>query len=472
MNLNPPSLEDFVLENAELQIENACLRREVANLKAENARLIAEKSSIIDEFKEYIHRHPIRVGVKIGKSYEIKLSTPQNQSGNNSDGSLGIQRKPGGQPGHKGHSRKNPEKITNTETIDVNICPHCGNHDLSGIQETRTRTVEDVPIPQPVVTEYTIHRRYCKYCRKLVEGQVLTALPQAKLGLTVMLIVVWLKIGMRLTEEAIPLILEQLCRIRISEGQVSHICTMIAEEFGEFYAQLEDEVREAHVRYIDETSWRENGDNLWLWAFVTNGVALYKIAKSRGHEVPLDVLGETPNGIDVHDRFRVYDKLQGKTGNRPQQLCWFHILGDSKELAELYGEEGEFIHKGLKEVFDEANNFEHTGTKEDVEKLIEKLGRVIDRDLSSTKCKKFAKTIFKDRDKLFQFVTNPDVEGTNNRAERAIRPNVVYRKISGGTRSAIGTKRYAVLGSVFQTFKLRGWNFIGKGFEIIHTSGH
>ena len=471
MNQNPYAFEDLVLENASLQIENAYLRSEVIILESEKATLIAENVSLVDKFKEYIHRHPRRVGVKSGKVYEIKLSTPQNSSGSNPDESLEKKRKPGGQPGHKGHSRKNPEKISRTEIVDINKCPHCGNHDLSGIQETRTRIVEDVPIPQPVVTEYTIHRRYCKCCRKLVEESILTALPQAKLGLTVMLIVVWLKIGMRMTEEAIPQILEQLCGIRISEGEDSHICTMIAEEFGEFYAQLENEVRQAQARYIDETSWRESGNTLWMWAFVTKGVTLYKIAKSRGHEVPLEVLGEIPNGIDVHDRFRAYDKLQGKTGNRPQQFCWFHILGDSKELAEIYGEEGKFIHKGLKAVFDEANKFEHTGTPVDVEKLIEKLGQVLERDFSKLKCRKFAKTIYKERDKLFLFVTNPEVDGTNNRAERAIRPNVVYRKISGGTRSAVGTKRYAVLGSVFQTFKLKGWNFVGKGLEIIRTSG-
>jgi len=224
----------------------------------------------------------------------------------------------------------------------------------------------------------------------LVEEPILTALPQAKLGLNVMLIIVWLKIGMRLTEEAIPKILEQLNGIRISEGEVSHICTMIAEEFGEYYAQLKEEVRQAHARYIDETSWRENGNNLWMWAFVTKGVTLYKIANSRWHQVPLEVLGETPNGVDVHDRFREYNKLEKETGNRPQQYCWFHILGDSKELAEIYGEEGEFIHIGLKEVFDEANKFEHKGTPEDVEKLIERLGHVLDRSFNNLKCRKFS----------------------------------------------------------------------------------
>jgi len=472
MNPNPSAFEDLVRENAALQIENTDLRSKVIILEGEKADLIAENASLVDKFKEYVHRHPKRVGVKSGKAYEIKLATPQDSRGTNPDESLEIKRKPGGQPGHKGHSRKTSEKVTKIEIVDVNICPHCGNHDLSGIQETRTRVVEDVSIPQPVATAYTIHRRYCKCCRKLVEEPILTALPRAKLGLTVMLVVVWLKIGMRLTEEAIPQILEQLCGIRISEGEVSHICSMIADEFGEYYAQLENEVREAHVRYIDETSWRENGNNLWMWVFVTKGIVLYKIAKSRGHEVPLVVLGENPNGIDVHDRFRAYDKLERKTGNRPQQLCWFHILADSKEFAEIFEEEGEFIHMGLKEIFHAAKKFENMGTQDDVENLCEKLGNLLDRDFGNLRCWKFAKKIFKERDKLFLFVTNPEVDGTNNRAERAVRPNVVYRKICGGTRSAEGTRRYAVLGSVFQTLKLKGLNFVGKGLEIIQTSGH
>lgn len=88
MNQNPYAFEDLVLENAALQIENAYLRSEVIILEAEKATLIAENVSLVDKFKEYIHRHPKRVGVKSGKVYEIKLSTPQNSSGSNPDESL------------------------------------------------------------------------------------------------------------------------------------------------------------------------------------------------------------------------------------------------------------------------------------------------------------------------------------------------------------------------------------------------
>ena len=152
MNPNPSAFEDLVRENATLQVENAYLRGKVITLEAEKADLIAENVSQADKFKEYMHRHPKRVGVKSGKAYEIKLSAPNNLRGNNPDELRGKKRKPGGQPGHTGHSRKSPEKITNTEIVDIHICPHCGNDNMSRIQEVRTRIVEDVPIPQPVVT--------------------------------------------------------------------------------------------------------------------------------------------------------------------------------------------------------------------------------------------------------------------------------------------------------------------------------
>lgn len=470
MDLNPPLIERLLRIIAGLRDMNNCLQMKVTSLESENIELTSEIAALKAQFKEYQLRHPQHVGIKSGKAYEVKPPIPHDMGSTQTDGSLKKARKPGGQPGHKGHARKKPEQVTISEIVDVLACPHCGNPDLSRVQQTRTRTIEDIPIPRPFVTEYTIYGRYCNFCKKVVEEPIVTALPRAKLGLNLMLVVVWLKIGIRLTEAAIPQILEQLCGIRISEGEVSHICTLITKEFGEYYDRLEVEVREATARYIDETSWRQSGDNLWLWAFVTKGVALYKIAKGRDHTVPLDVLGESPKGIDVHDRFRAYDKLETLTGNRPQQLCWFHILGDSKDLAEIYEDEGMNLHTGLKDIFDEANAFEHSGSKEDVERLNEKLGCVLEQEFNNLKCKKFAKSILKHRNKLFLFVTNPDVDGTNNRAERAIRAHVVYRKISGGTRSPEGTKRYAVLGSVIQTLKMNGHNFITHGLEIIQTS--
>jgi hypothetical protein len=209
-----------------------------------------------------------------------------------------------------------------------------------------------------------------------------------------------------------------------------------------------------------------------MWTFVVKGVTLYKIAHSRGHEVPLEVLGPNPTGVDIHDRLGAYNLLTQKTGNRPQQLCWFHILGDTKEIAQICGEEGKLLHNFMHSIFKKAKDFNHKGTEKDVEQLYMELELVLSRNFVSMKCKKFARKILKERDKLFIFVTNPEVDGTNNRAERAVRPYVVLRKVSGGTKSPRGTKSIEVLASAIQTSKMNGSDLVENGPKLIVASGH
>lgn len=263
-----------------------------------------------------------------------------------------------------------------------------------------------------------------------------------------------------------------MCGLTISEGEVSNICNLIAQALGPYYDELVEEVKNAQARYMDETSWNEQGKTIWMWKFVINGVTLYKIAQSRGHEVPLEVLGTNPSGVDIHDRFGAYNVLAQKTGNRPQQLCWFHLLGDTKELAEMCGDEGKQIHNSMKTILQRANEFDHKATESDVQSLINELESTLNREFVSLKCNKFARKILKQREKLFTFTTNPEVEGTNNKAERAVRPYVVMRKISGGTKSPRGTRNIEVLASAIQTCKLNGTDLVEKGQELILTSRH
>jgi hypothetical protein len=124
----------------------------------------------------------------------------------------------------------------------------------------------------------------------------------------------------------------------------------------------------------------------------------------------------------------------------------------------------------MKRIFQNANEFNHKGTTEDVEQLVKEVESVLNRNFVSMKCKKFARKILKERDKLFIFVTNPEVDGTNNRAERAVRPNVVLRKVSGGTKSPKGTKNLEVLASAIQTCRMNGTDLVEKGRDLIATS--
>ena len=448
-------------EDDRLKEENERLREEIERLRKENEALQKAKKKIEKDFERYKARHPECVGVKHGKPYHIKGPRKTEPRG-----------KPGARPGHKGHFRKIPEHIDKIIDVPVDICPHCGSAELSeNIQEIRTRTIEEIPRCQPVVTLHKIHRRYCRICKKLVEMPVNDALPGATIGIRTMLFTTWLKIGLRMTIEAIPQLLDEAYGLKISEGEVQNILDQMAIVFEPYYEQMVEDMRKRPARNIDETGWRINGDNVWLWAFITKWEAVYHIAATRGHESALEVLGENPTGVDIHDRFTAYSPLRRKTGFRPQQVCWSHLLGDSKEMAKMYdGRGGNHVHWVLKQIFKKAKGFNHHGTQEDVEELKTTLERWIVRDFEAIECRTFVKNLLKYKEFMFEFVTNPDVDATNNRAERAIRPCVIARKVSGGSRSDRGAQIYAVLMSIVQTLKLNGKSVVSHGQEILLTS--
>ena len=151
--------------------------------------------------------------------------------------------------------------------------------------------------------------------------------------------------------------------------------------------------------------------------------------------------------------------------------CWAHIISDAKELEDFYGEEGRRIKESLQNVYDKAKSFNGKGTSEDVDNLYYKLVFLLDTGYEHLKTRKFVDNLLKRRKEwLFRLVIDPNVEPTNNRAERALRPSVIYRKVSGGTRSSRGTNAYDRLFSIFYTQKLRKRSFIRDVPQLIRRN--
>ncbi|MCD6236609.1 MAG: transposase [Thermoplasmata archaeon] len=206
-----------------------------------------------------------------------------------------------------------------------------------------------------------------------------------------------------------------------------------------------------------------------LWAFVSKGVTLYKTAYSRGYEVPLKILGKKHKGVNIHDRFSAYKTLADKTKNI-QQDCWVHIIKNAEELTHFYGSEGEYILQVLRETYRIGKDFNHQGTDRDIKDLFKWMKDQLNRPYRSHKCNTFVCNLLKEKDNLFEFIKNPDVDRTNNVAERALRPVVIARKVSGGSRSEKGAKNYEILMSVVQTLHQNGRNLVEHGPEILLTS--
>jgi transposase-like protein len=357
-------------------------------------------------------------------------------------------KKSGQKEGHIGCSRHVAEKIDETIEHKLNRCPICKGI-VSDTQEIRERVVEDVEQPKIKVTKHLIHRCYCKHCDKIVEPEIYDALPNSRFGLKLMILVLILKLDCRIPSNKITSLLSSVFGVKISDGEIYNILKKLSEAFGDYYEDLIRKIKEALAKHIDETSWRINGKNNWLWIFINKEIALYIVEKQRSSEVPVKILGNQEGKFITTDRYSAYNVLVEKTGCL-QQVCWTHLIRNSKDLSEHY-REAKYIHKRMKYIYRKAKE-----GKTSKEKLLLWINLIASRPYTSNQVFKFVKSICRNhREDLFRFIDNPEVNPSNNLAEQGLRPAVVIRKVSGGSRSEDGAEITARLLSVLQTVKLQ-----------------
>jgi len=129
----------------------------------------------------------------------------------------------------------------------------------------------------------------------------------------------------------------------------------------------------------------------------------------------------------------------------------------------------------LRETYRIGKDFDHQGTDRDIKDLFKWMKNQLNQPYKSHKCNTFVCNLLKEKNNLFEFVKNPEVDGTNNAAERALRPAVIARKVSGGSRSEKGAKNYEaknyeILMSIVQTLRQNGKNLVDHGSNILLTS--
>ena len=308
----------------------------------------------------------------------------------------------GQKEGHKGYSRHIPERIDEVKEHKLDTCPDCGEP-VSDTQEIRERIIEDIEQPKTKNTKHLIHRCYCKKCDKIVEPEIEDALPNARFGLRLMMLILILKLDSRIPSNKIVSLLSSVFGIKISDGEIYSILSQLSKAFGDHYEYLEKKIREALVKHIDETSWRINGKNNWLWIFINKEVALYVVDKQRSSDVPIKVLGNQNDKFITTDRYSAYNVLVEQTGCL-QQVCWTHLLRNSKDLTEHY-EEAKYIHKRMKYIYRKAKE-----GKTSKEKLLSWMDKIASRSYKSTEVFKFVKSICRNhREDLFRFVDHHEI---------------------------------------------------------------
>ena len=435
--------------------------QEIKELKEENRKLkekIREVEKDFEEikknFEEYKSKHTQTVD-ELRKALNIKPDIKSKPK------SLGAQK------GHAAYVRKIPERVDYVRHLVLKKCPHCKTK-LREKQATRSRYFTDVKITSTAKTyRYDIGRYYCPCCKKLVEPEVPNVLPHAKFGLNLMLLVMYLRLGLRLPIDKIRSYFMDIHQLPISKGEIICIMRQLVLAFGDYYGWLEKAVKFSRVKHTDTTSWRINGKNYYAWVFVAFGVVLYKIRKHNNSKSAITVLGNKQKGMTlVIDRFSALRALAKKAGFYVQ-YCWAHILDDSKGLAKNFGAEGKYVHKKLKDTYEVSSAFTHCGNEQMVEQFKAMVFKLTLRHYKHPTVRKFVNNLYyRDIEHLFLFVTDSDVDSTNNISERELRHLVIIRKISNGSRSACGANAMAMLLSIIQTLRFNKCNIL-KGLSGI-----
>ncbi|HLD06546.1 MAG TPA: IS66 family transposase [Candidatus Nanoarchaeia archaeon] len=430
------------------------LEEENNHLKKENERL----KKIEREFEEFKAKHTQTVA-ELRKALKIKANKTHES-------------KPvGAKLGHQAYTRHIPARIDCIKEHKLSRCPECSTK-LGATQGIRQRYVTDVKLISRVRnTRHDIHRKYCPTCKKIVEPDVPNVLPHARFGLNLMLLVMYLRLGLRLPGNKVREFLQTMYNLSISEGEIVHVLKQLVIAFGPYYSTLEKMIRMARIKHTDSTSWRVNGKNYFAWVFIAAGVVLYKIRKRNNSRVPLSVFGTKQKGMTlVIDRHSALRALAEKACFL-LQLCWSHILTDSKDLAKNFGDEGKYVHQKLKWIFEMSSSFQGKGMPEQVDALKAEIFTLTLRHYKHITIRRFVDNLWKrDIECLFRFVIDPEIDSTNNISERELRHLVIIRKISNGSRSPRGAHATAMLLSVIQTLRMNKQNPLMGMQEILKSA--
>jgi len=427
-----------------LRTENKMLRHDVSVLKKQ----LAERDKEISDLKGHLDEEIKEIKKHIRTPDWIRQTRAKKQE------EAGLQGK------RKGISRKTPDRVDKVKNLDICRCPDC-NGKLSDAFETRDRYVEEIQRLKSIVTKYRIPRKYCKRCKKIVEPKVAEAFPNFRFGIFLCLYIVALNIGLSLPIRRIRELLRFTYGINISVGEIQNIIAKVAEEFGPQYEHMKKELKKMKSIYADETSWYINGKLCWLWVFISEEIAIYHIQKSRGKKVPAKMLRGFL-GILISDFYSAY------TQGRISQKCLVHLLRDIfnwKKVKYFKSKELQKFALSLKKIILEAIYIEEK-SRDNKLKFEKKVKRLISKIWKDGEVKTMCRRLNKHLNSLFTFLEY-EVDFSNNRAERALRPCVVARKISYGSRSKKGALHFATLKSISQTCKLKDQDFLDYGKEYL-----
>ena len=362
----------------------------------------------------------------------------------------GKKRKRGAQPGHQQYVRPifPPEAVNHFESYTLDCCPDCGGS--LRLAKRPPDVLQQIEINETltIVTEHQGLAYWCPHCQKFHYAPLPEAVVKAGLfGPRLTALVAFMKGVCHASFSTIRRFLRDVAHIDVSRGYLAKLIAKVSESLASAYAELFSRLPGEAVLNIDETGHKEYREKFWTWCFRAQLYTLFRIDKSRGSKVLVEVLGKEFNGVLGCDYFGAYRKYM-RQFDVLVQFCLAHLIRDVKFLLTLPGREdqayGRRVRIALRELFAVIHRREKM-TATVFQKALEVAREQVMKAATTRVPKRnhannLAKRFREHGEAYFRFITTPGIEPTNNLAEQAIRFVVIDRRITLGTRSETGRR--------------------------------
>jgi transposase len=391
----------------------------------------------------------------------------------------GKKRRRGGQPGHEQHLRTlfPPEAVNRFEPYRLDCCPECGG--LLRLAKRPPNVLQQVEITATptVVTEHQGLAYWCPHCQKFHYAPLPEAVVKTGLfGPRLTALVAFMKGVCHASFSTIWKFLRDVAGVGISRGYLAKLIGKVSESLAKAYAELFERLPGEAVLNVDETGHKEYREKFWTWCFRAQLYTLFRIDKSRGSKVLVEVLGEEFNGVLGCDYFSAYRKYM-RVFDVLVQFCMAHLIRDVKFLLTLPGADnqayGQRLRDALHDLFAVIHRREQmtaAGFQKALETARQQVMTVATTSVPDTKqARNMAKRFRQNGEAYFRFITTPGVDPTNNLAEQAIRFVVIDRRITQGTRSEKGRRWCERIWTVIATCAQQGREVFQFLFESVQA---
>jgi transposase len=366
-------------------------------------------------------------------------------------------RKAKGKPHAGAHRRLHPDP-TRTRDVMASNCQHCGA-DVSGVVQAKLEAYDRIEIPaiKPDVTRVELYGGICPCCAERFKAAPPEGLePGSPFGPNLKALVIYLRYHQAIPLARLARMMSDLLGLDISEGALVNILNRGRKAFASQASLIRAKLLSSTILQSDETSMRVGKETWWNWVFHHGDSAAFVIAQSRGKAVVEEFLGGHRPDVWVSDRLAA----QMGWATKEHQVCLAHLIRDAQYAIDAG--DGIFA-PGLQSLLQEAcaigrrrQQLANATLRSYARKLDDQLDALLSLTPKCSEGDKLKRMVKKFRQYFFVFVTNRDVPPTNNGSEQAIRPCVIFRKVTNCFRSQWGAKLYADIRSVLETARRRG----------------